>query len=663
MCMQRNAPFFPPSGPLPAIPRCVPANDWRSPFRRSCALSPEQCLTCNRGFVKIWVLGDWGNNSAWYTCPNNVTVTSIPPTLFPPPKPGAVVKEPGHGLSLEHLSSLDKYAPRLQQLRNAVLDIGENGEGTRVRSGTAERVSTHLYFRFDPIALRGHDAEVHERCDGQAKLDGEGWFPTITCIYSVSRPRVQGFDEGIVEKWDGEALNDGPAFENQMTERMLSYSTQELCHLARLHPESPIGAIQVLHLDAGVYKSDTAVPLGTKLSSWRTSPSMRKTLVHPSLFPLVYGRTKVLPLGADGTTLKDFIERSGEGQVMPVPDDEIVSRDEWPAFPPLKPGNHDETAFSRKFQWLPCDVDISGTSPKIITDINNLHPQEHQDRYEIIEDVPAAAIPLWDLSLPRAADASHPEQHVFPPEPEGDGDEDWPEFEARADEYWDWVKETRKVVLPEPPENFTQLPVPDKFSLKEMFEKFQVINPEYAGGSWHVEGKVNEAIAATALFYYDSHNIEPSRLAFRQHSRGFGYDDVNYPPDHHDWLPAVYGLRQHGSLMQTIGSVATSEGRLVMFPNAIQHQVQPFKLVDPTKAGYRKILALFLVDSNVNVISTADVPCQRADWCEAWGGGGFPLTMGQAKEYRELLMEGRKRFVLEHQSRIDVEGTISLCEH
>jgi hypothetical protein len=138
---------------------------------------------------------------------------------------------------------------------------------------------------------------------------------------------------------------------------------------------------------------------------------------------------------------------------------------------------------------------------------------------------------------------------------------------------------------------------------------------------------------------------------------------VNYPPDHHDWLPAVYGLRQHGSLMQTIGSAATSEGRLVTFPNAIQHQVQPFKLVDPTKAGYRKILALFLVDPNVNVISTADVPCQRADWCEAWGGEGFPLTMEQAKEYRELLMEERKRFVLEHQSRTDVEGTISLCEH
>jgi hypothetical protein len=26
----------------------------------------EHAQTCNRGFVKIWVLGDWGNNSAWY---------------------------------------------------------------------------------------------------------------------------------------------------------------------------------------------------------------------------------------------------------------------------------------------------------------------------------------------------------------------------------------------------------------------------------------------------------------------------------------------------------------------------------------------------------------------------------------------------------------------
>ncbi|KAF9481710.1 hypothetical protein BDN70DRAFT_876031 [Pholiota conissans] len=58
--------------------------------------------------------------------------------------------------------------------------------------------------------------------------------------------------------------------------------------------------------------------------------------------------------------------------------------------------------------------------------------------------------------------------------------------------------------------------------------------------------------------------------------------------------------------------VDTREGRLLMFPNTWQHRVGPFKLVDPSKPGHRKIVALFLVDSYINIISImAYVPCQQ----------------------------------------------------
>lgn len=40
--------------------------------------------------------------------------------------------------------------------------------------------------------------------------------------------------------------------------------------------------------------------------------------------------------------------------------------------------------------------------------------------------------------------------------------------------------------------------------------------PEYGGGSWHVEGALNEHICATALYYYDQQNITESHIAFRQ---------------------------------------------------------------------------------------------------------------------------------------------------
>ena len=66
--------------------------------------------------------------------------------------------------------------------------------------------------------------------------------------------------------------------------------------------------------------------------------------------------------------------------------------------------------------------------------------------------------------------------------------------------------------------------------------------------------------------------------------------------------------------MQFLGSVNMPEGRLVTFPNILQHRVQPFELADHTKPGHCKIIALFLVDPGIRVTSTANVPCQQNDW-------------------------------------------------
>lgn len=132
-----------------------------------------------------------------------------------------------------------------------------------------------------------------------------------------------------------------------------------------------------------------------------------------------------------------------------------------------------------------------------------------------------------------------------------------------------------------------------------------------------------------------------------------------------------------------MGSVDTKEGRLLTWPNILQHQVQPFKLADPTKPGHRKILALFLVDPNLRIISNANVPCQQKEW---WSGvilkdegplpkiplelrdtiisqvDDFPLGLDEAKQLRLELMEERKRFVLWHGEKFR-EAEVSLCEH
>jgi hypothetical protein len=82
------------------------------------------------------------------------------------------------------------------------------------------------------------------------------------------------------------------------------------------------------------------------------------------------------------------------------------------------------------------------------------------------------------------------------------------------------------------PEDFEKLEytaeyVNDRFSFLEGGEKkLQVIvklanihltpeKPCYDGGSWHIEGQLNEPIVASALYYYDNDSITDSHLSFR----------------------------------------------------------------------------------------------------------------------------------------------------
>ena len=66
--------------------------------------------------------------------------------------------------------------------------------------------------------------------------------------------------------------------------------------------------------------------------------------------------------------------------------------------------------------------------------------------------------------------------------------------------------------------------------------------------------------------------------------------------------------------VQVIGDVITKTHRSVAFPNLYQHQVQPFRLEDPTKPGHRKILVFFLVDPTQWVVSTTNVAPQQCEW-------------------------------------------------
>ncbi|KAJ2653989.1 hypothetical protein IWW48_006358 [Coemansia sp. RSA 1200] len=138
-------------------------------------------------------------------------------------------------------------------------------------------------------------------------------------------------------------------------------------------------------------------------------------------------------------------------------------------------------------------------------------------------------------------------------------------------------------------------------------------NPEYQGGSWHLEAMANERIIATGLYYYDVENITESSLAFRE--------CVDYCVDHDqgDYVGVElgYGLiddSHEPQLIQNIGQIEARDGRCVVFPNVYQHRINGFKLADPTKPGHRKILAFFFIDPSTRIPSTEIVPPQQQDW-------------------------------------------------
>jgi hypothetical protein len=81
---------------------------------------------------------------------------------------------------------------------------------------------------------------------------------------------------------------------------------------------------------------------------------------------------------------------------------------------------------------------------------------------------------------------------------------------------------------------------------------------------------------------------------------------------------AYYGIKPGESALVELGSVLTRQSRLLAFPNVLQHQVQPFELIDKTRPGHRKVLAMFLVDPHIQILSTANVPPQSEAWWNEW---------------------------------------------
>jgi hypothetical protein len=128
------------------------------------------------------------------------------------------------------------------------------------------------------------------------------------------------------------------------------------------------------------------------------SNSMVQDLVHPSMYPLVYGRTRAFQEECVG--VRNAISTwAGKGSVVP-PEQKIYIEDEnrWDY---ENIGNSIPSNFwSNTYQWLPANFAFqSDGSVKFTSYINNLHPNKYPDIYRTIEQLIEKSLPLWDQCL------------------------------------------------------------------------------------------------------------------------------------------------------------------------------------------------------------------------------------------------------------------------
>jgi hypothetical protein len=391
-------------------------------------------------------------------------------------------------------------------------------------------------------------------------------------------------------------------------------------------------------------------------------------LVHPSLFPLVYGLSRVIP--SERIALGNSIQFIGKGSIVEDFDPNDVKS---AANQSYTGGISERLKLWGSYQWLPSEIQLTSDGAKITSYINNLHPQRHKLLYEVLEKILTATVPLWEECLAGYYDRRRIKVIRS-------GTEDWriekgakyqipgrtgPEslvdartwtpdnLDRSTGDFWDvyedfyeWQKQHRILIHREPGDYISQEALKREYLSKakepstKFREKFpeglQVIfklanihltpeKPEYSGGTWHVEGALNEMICASAIYYFDQENITNSYLAFRHE-----LDEVELisipEQNEHDSLEAFLGVEYNGKALQRIGQVLTKQNRLLVFPNSLHHQVQPLRLLDETKPGHRKILAMFLVDPHRPILSTAHVPPQREDWLNEELCGSRPVS-------------------------------------
>lgn len=480
-------------------------------------------------------------------------------------------------------------------------------------------------------------------------------------------------DSDILRKWKSEYAQ--LAVESKHKDAIFDYTLKELGWYEQMQ-KSVSGRFR-FGPDDRILFSDDAISKELKLRFAEDAANFEKVtpkdyhpgsddmvvdLVHPSLFHLQYGKTKEI---VDGN---------------------LVVAEYSKDIAAFKPQVSD-FGISKNFQWLPALMRNDTGRFRFASYINNLHPIEHEVLYRAIEDVFNAVLPGLDLTLSRFVSPIYTRVPI--PEYDDVYGEGFGEYEERLEELYEEEYDPEKEAalmeekvnyLKEFPPKWENGPETTRFSLGD-FQNIKVIvkmanieltpdKPEYKGGSWHVEGTINEDIVATVLYYYDMDNIKDSRLSFR-----VAFGDPSYTQGDDLYCSHYFGINDEQKMTRVLGSVAAKQDRVVIFPNALQHHVDAFELADRLKPGFRKILCFFIVDPHNKLVRASNmVPPQQKLWVECkelmskYFGSIDPESV--VTMTREEALQKRLELMAERSVEEDVDDwdncyvrLFSLCEH
>ncbi|KAJ2064913.1 hypothetical protein GGI17_000720 [Coemansia sp. S146] len=431
----------------------------------------------------------------------------------------------------------------------------------------------------------------------------------------------------------------------ELTDVEFEYVIDELAYYASLHP--PGSNVRLSAAD-GVWFSDTLIDGDTtnelmgyaamlesvpdRQKDWYPNDRSRiLNLIDPSLFPLIYSRSKLCHYASTSPPqillgLEDAGEFPGSldgwRKALNVTEDE-----ESDYYIPRPTGARRYGPYtSEQFSWLPSEFRVGDNGAVTIESyINNLHPVRHAALYQIIASIFSKFLPLLEQVI---TDLVHPRQPQDKPELNKyyKSEEALPDSDDEG--YEEIILWRRRATFVHPqPEPFVA-PARPANPYKLCGRRLQAIvkmtsieltseRPIYDSEDWSVAGLANERIIATGMFFYDVGNIASASLRFREGLYSLDLEAEEYDIDS---ISKVYGIEQdqlgeEDLASQELGSVGIKDGRCVVFPNVHQYKVPELKLADKTKPGHCKMLTFYFVNPSTRIPSTDIVPPQQQDWC------------------------------------------------